>query len=119
MFKEFLRENEMDKDFYTFDTETLNKWLSKLWFGAHQKNKEHTRYRANSLRSMCYTLNRCLKKNGKTYDITTSPEFVTSQSAFLAAMKELNRLGYSYVVNHTEITGAGKYVIHSMFITFC
>ena len=30
VFKEFLRENEMDEDFYAFDTETLNKWLSKL-----------------------------------------------------------------------------------------
>ena len=67
---------------------------------------------------MCYALNRCLKKNGKTYNITTALEFVTSQSAFLDAMKELKSLGYGYIVNHTEITGAGKYVMHSMFITF-
>ena len=53
VFKEFLKENKMDDDFYPFNTEALNKWLSKLWFGARQ-NKEHTRYRANSLRSMRY-----------------------------------------------------------------
>ena len=109
----------MDEDFYAFDTETLNTWLSKLWFGCHQNNKEHTRYRANSLRSMHYALNRCLKKYGKTYNITTSSEFITSQSTFQDAMNELKSLGYDYVVNHTEITGAGKYVIHLMPITFC
>ena len=93
VFKAFLRENEMDEDFNAFDTETLNKWLSKLWFGAHQNKKEHTRFRANSLRSMHYTLNKCLQKYGKTYDITALPEFVTSQSAFLnAMMKELKSL---------------------------
>ena len=43
VFKEFLRENEIDEDFYVSNIETLNKFLSKLWFGAHQNNKEHAR----------------------------------------------------------------------------
>ena len=37
VFKEFLSTNDMTKDFYNFDAETLNKWLSKLWFSARQK----------------------------------------------------------------------------------
>ena len=106
VFKDFLTENEIDDDFYAFDTETLNKRLSKLWFGACQNNKEHTRYRANSLRSMWYSLNHCLKKSGKTFDITTSPELLICQSAFTDAMKELKSLGFYYEVNHTEIIPA-------------
>ena len=60
---------------------------------------------------MHYTLNKCLQKYGKTYDITDLPEFITSQSVFLNAMKELKSLGYGYVISDTEITGPGEYVL--------
>ena len=85
VFKSFLEEHEMNSDFYAFDVPTLNDWLSKLWFGARQDNsckkrqkeeteeeKEGKRYRANSLHSMRYAINRLLKKNGKRFDITKS-----------------------------------------------
>ena len=121
VFKQFLKENEIDKDFYAFDTQTLNIWLSKLWFGARQDNKksktsklnqneseEPIRYRANSLRAMRYSINRLLKKKGKNFDITTSDEFIPCQLAFDDAMKELKSLGLGYVVNHTEITPDGN-----------
>ena len=37
VFKEFLQANDMSEDFYNFDVETLNVWLSKLWFRVREK----------------------------------------------------------------------------------
>ena len=61
IFKDFVTENDMNDDFYDFDIPSLDKWLGKLWFGARQNNPDHTRYHANSLKSLWYALNRCLK----------------------------------------------------------
>ena len=118
VFKSFLAEHDMDCDFYAFDIPTLNEWLSKLWFGARQDNsrkkklpeteEEGKRYRANSLHSMRYAINRLLKKSGRLFDITTSDEFIPCQLANDDAIKELKKLGYGYVVNHVEIIPQGK-----------
>ena len=117
VFKDFLRVNDMNEDFYNFDEETLNLWLSKLWFRARQKQtKEEVnnnipgkRYRANSLKSMRYAINRLLQKQERKFDIINSEKFIPSQRAFDDAMKELKALGYGYVVSHIEITGPGDY----------
>lgn len=109
VFKLFLAENEMDDDFYAFDTETLNKWLAKLWFGARNVKGEY--YRANSVKSMKYALNRCLKNNGKEFDINVSDNFVHSQRAYGDAMKHLKSIGLGYVVSHKEIIPEGKYFV--------
>lgn len=105
VFKEFLVENDMSDDFYAFDMETLNKWLGKLWFGARNVKGEH--YRANSIKSLKYSLNRSLKSHGKEYDINSSDQFVHSQRAYTDAMKELKALGLGYVVSHKEIIPEG------------
>ena len=120
VFKEFLKANEMDEDFYNFDEETLNTWLSKLWFRARQKqtkeeiqkNLPGKRYRANSLKSMRYAINRLLQKNEKQFDIITSEKFIQSQRAFEDPMKELKTLGYGYVKSHVEITEQGNLHVH-------
>ena len=121
VFKSFLKENDMDEDFYVFDVDTLNKWLSKLWFRARQKqtkeeminNKPGKCYRANSLKSMRYAINRMLQKKGnKDYDITSSECFIACQRAFEDALKELKSLGLGYVVSHVEIAPQGTQYLH-------
>ena len=124
VFKLFLKENDIDEDFYAFDTKTLSTWLSKLWFGARQDNTrykkeksdesdEPKRYRANNLRAMRYSINRLLKKKGKQFDVTTSDEFIPCQLAFEDAMKELKSLGLGYVLNHIEVAPDGKIYFNS------
>ena len=117
VFKEFLEANDMSQDFYDFDVDTLNKWLTKLWFRARQKQmKEEAkegqpgkRYRAKSLKSMRYAINRVLqKKNKNKFDIISGEQFVPCQRAFDDAIKELKKLGLGYVVSHTEILPEGK-----------
>ena len=44
VFKDFLKENDMNDDFYDFDIPTPDKWVGKLWFRARQNNQEYTRY---------------------------------------------------------------------------
>ena len=103
VFKEFFVANDMTKDFYNFDCETLNKWLSKLWFSAPQKQtkqkllegKPGKRYRANSLKSMRYAINRLLHRNKTNFDIISSDQFIPCQRAFDDAIRELKKLGLS------------------------
>ena len=93
VFKEFLKANNMTEDFFDFDEETLSKWLSKLWFGARQKQTKDEvkkgepgkRYQANSLRSMRYAINRLLAKSdrSKNFDIIASEKFISCQRANL------------------------------------
>ena len=116
VFKDFLHANDMNNDFYAFDEQTLNDWLSKLWFRARQKQiKEELKenlpgknYRANSLKSMRYAISRLLAKTEKKFDIINSDKFVQSQRAFEDAIKELKILGLGYVVSHVEILPAGE-----------
>ena len=117
VFKEFLRASDMDEDFYAFDEKTLNEWLSRLWFQARQKqtkqemlaNEAGKRYRANSLKSMRYAINRLLSKHENRFDIIASDKFVECQRAFDDAIKELKQLGYGYVVSHVEILNSGTW----------
>ena len=87
VFKEFLNANDMSVDFYDFDVDTLNTWLSKLWFRARQKQtKEELKegkpgkcYRANSIKSMRYAINRLLQKHEKKFNIISSDQFIPCQ----------------------------------------
>lgn len=99
---------EEDQDFYAFDIETLNKWLTKFWFAA-RKQKENDKYTISTLDNIRYALNRCLKKAGKTFDITKSEAFIPSQLAFNDANRDLKREGKGVVKSHIEIMPNGKY----------
>ena len=68
VFKSFLAEHDMNDDFYAFDVETLNQWLSKLWLGArldntrrkasnNEQQEEGKCYQADSLHAMRYAIN--------------------------------------------------------------
>lgn len=110
-FKAFLGEqDELDPeqtDFYAFDIDTLNKWLSKFWFAARTA-KTGEKYTISSLDNMRYSLNRCLQKAGKTYDITKSDTFIPSQLAFKDAKRALKKDGKGVVNSHVEISPAGN-----------
>lgn len=97
---------EEQTDFYAFDTETLDKWLGKFWFAARTKKME--KYTISSLDNMRYSLNRCLKKAGKMFDITKSEAFIPSQQAFNDATKDLKMCGKGVVKSHKEIIPSGQ-----------
>ena len=63
---------------------------------------------SQSLKSLCYGINRvlCDKKYG--HDITTSNAFLGSQDAFKDALKELKSEGYGHIRHTPEITNAGN-----------
>ena len=97
VFKDFLEANDMNENFYTFHKETLNNWLSKLWFRARQKqtkqeiegNLPGKRYRANSLKSMLYAINRLLQKNECHFNIISSKKFIPCQRRCDERIKEI------------------------------
>lgn len=108
-FRDFLAEcDELEStNFYTFETEKLDKYLRKFYFGARQKKDPTKKYSVSSLEQMRNSLNRALKKFGHKFDITKSEEFSCSIEAFKDACKELKAEGYGHINSHKSMTTAG------------
>ena len=115
---------EDDKtDYWNYNKPTLDKYLAKFWFGARKNKCEDSQesefedpnskdrlYKATSLRSFRYGLNRILKTHGHLYDITDkrTASYSKSQQAFIDAIKELKSEGKGDIESYPEITETGK-----------
>ena len=93
-------ENVPDGDYWLWDEETLNYWLSKYWFEV--RTQEGDRYRVSSLEHTHYGMKRLLQRKGHAYGITKSESFSESQKAYQKACKQLKTLGYRYVESYKE-----------------
>ena len=128
-FTKFLITMGIDSDktnYWNYDEPTLDNYLSKFWFGARkefcdnsQDNEKDPKmkdrlYKATSLRSFRYGLNRILKQHGHLYDITDkrTVSFQKSQQAFVNAIKELKSEEKGDIESYSEITETGKTWIH-------
>ena len=124
-FKKFLVAmgvKEENTDYWNYEEPQLDNYLAKFWFGAHKDicNDEDSQdsnvegkerlYKANSLRSFCYGINRILKMRGHLYDITDkrTTSFQKSQQAFIDALKELKSEGKGDMEPYPEIKEQGK-----------
>lgn len=109
-FREFLSEcPDLDStNFYLFDTETLDRYLAKFYFGARQKKDPSKKYTVSSLEQMRNSLARALKRYGHKFDITKSDDFANSIEAYKDACRELKAEGYGHVNSHKPITPEGN-----------
>lgn len=109
-FRDFLAEcPDLDStNFYLFDTEKLDYYLTKFYFGARQKKDPSKKYTVSSLEQMRNSLSRSLKWYGHKFDITKSDEFATSIEANKDACRELKQEGYGHVKSHKSMTPDGK-----------
>ena len=129
-FKKFLialGKEENDTDYWFYDEVTLDDCLAKFWFGARkdicedlpvdnyddQEDPEMKSrlYKANTLKSFWYSLNRILKAKGHLYDIIDrrTASFIKSQKAFTDALKELKAEGKAEIHSYPEIEENGVY----------
>ena len=119
--------SEDKTDYWNYEEPELDNYLAKFWFGARKisdnDEEEDTTddpelkqrmYKATSLRTFCYGLNRILKQRGHLYDITDkkTASFVKSQQAFNDAIKELKIEGKADVESYPEILEEGTFNAH-------
>ena len=109
-------------DYWNYDEPSLDSYLAKFWFGVRKDVTENSQdadddpelkdrlYKANSLRSFWYGLNRILKQRSHLYDITDkrTASFQKSQQVFIDAIKELKSEGKGDIKSFPEITETGK-----------
>ena len=95
-------------EYWLYDEPTLDKHLCKFWFTTRQEKDPSKKYKVQSLKSLHYGLNRCLKKWGHLYDITKSDSFIKSQEAFKNAVAELKMEGLGVIIPYKEIKPNGK-----------
>ena len=128
-FTNFLLAMGLDKnktDYWNFEEPELDGYLAKFWFGARKLKQEdddkeqeqvqldpdmkERMYKATSIRTFRYGLNRILKQRGHLYDITDkrTASFVKSQQAFNDAIKELKSEGKADINSYPEIEEEGK-----------
>ena len=69
------------------------------------KNDDEGFYKASTLESLRYCLNRYLKSppHDKQYDIIKDKEFKASNVSFKAALHEMNDIGMGSISHHPEI----------------
>ena len=113
---------EDQTDYWNYEEPELDKFLAKFWFGARKDicddddsqdintEPKDRLYKATSLRSFRYGLNRVLKGRGHLYDITDkkTASFQKSQQAFIDAIKELKSEGKGDIEPYPEIEEEGK-----------
>ena len=102
-----------DVKFWDFEPEYLDRKLSTFWFAARQDKVDpatgdYKKYKVQSLKSLCYGLNRLIKEKGKMYDIITDPQFIKSQIAFSDACKELKEEGLGFIDPTKDILPTGN-----------
>ena len=78
-----------DLDFFKYTEAELDYYLKMWYFNARTKKGEH--YKSGTLNTLCYGLNRALKKYGHNFDIMNpaSISFTKSIKAFEDACKKL------------------------------
>lgn len=94
-----------DIEYWTWDCDTLNSFLSKFWFEI--QNQDGDRYRVSTLKHYRYGINRCLQARGHETDLIKSPCYIASQRAFKDACSEHKKLGLGYIENYKEIIPKG------------
>ena len=94
-------------NFYGYREAELDHRLAKFWFGTRKKDNEM--YKAGSLDTIRYGLNRALKRYGHEFDITSknSTSFTKSIKSFKDAKAELKQCGKGFVQNIKEIPLTG------------
>ena len=112
-FKAYLRHINATEgdDFFTFTEIELGKHLATFYWNAWRQKGE--KYKASSLETLRYALDRSLKAFGLGFDITDkkSVSFQTSIKAFETVMKDLKQCGKGHVKQCKEITQEGKIFI--------
>ena len=122
-FREYLAPKDCDHTrFWGYDKATLNDHLSKFYFAVRQIKLDETtnkpkKYHVQSMKTMCYALNRVLQENGVNFDNMTDPALRKSHPAFSDCCKELKDEGFGFVKPTDEIvpTGTVNYTLHSLF----
>ena len=104
LFREYLREKEMDTDFEQYDETTLVKTLGPFYLNARTKGGEL--YKATTFENFRYSLNRYLKSPPvmKTYNIISSHSFTEANECFKAALCEIKKAGKGAVEHYPMIT---------------
>ena len=112
LFREYLRENELDPEFDTYDVETLDKTLTKLYAEASDKNGEM--YKKTTLTSYRQGIQKHLDAmRDDKIDIVNGNEFSTSVKVFGGVVKQIKREGKVAVDHHPFISDADLEVLYA------
>ena len=119
VFRTYLLECGYETDDYLhYAVEDLNQILKKFWFEVRQKPKnpdeQAKRYSKATLQNIRHALNRNLQNAGRKFDITCDPEVTESNKSYVAACKELKKLGLVVVHSYPEILHSGKLFFHNL-----
>ena len=104
----------------------LPRTLAKFWFAVWTQRSKLTdaerkevetnggdlypeMYTIASLRNLRNGLTRCPEERGRGIDLTTDPRYKISQKSFMAACKELKRIGKGETKNYPEIDHTGEF----------
>ncbi len=100
--------NEEDLDFFEYDPEKLDQYLTTFWFNIRTSSGEF--YKIKSLEAIRYSLNRALKDSGCKFDITSkSGPFQNSIKAFEDAKRELKKKGKGNIDHIPDINPTGQF----------
>ena len=112
LFREYLRENELDPEFETYDVETFDKTLTKLYAEVSDKNGEM--YKKTTLTSYRQGIQRHLDAmRDDKIDIVKGNEFSTSAKVFGGVVKQMKREGKAAVDRHQFISDADLEVLYA------
>ena len=105
-FTQYLEAKGLQMEYWLMTESELDKILSKLWFEV--RTCEGDRYKASSLGSLRYGINRNLHEKGHEFDTVQDSSFKESCKDFETTSKELKSLAYGDIESYKEILPSGK-----------
>ncbi|XP_021362124.1 uncharacterized protein LOC110455972 isoform X2 [Mizuhopecten yessoensis] len=113
VFRDYLREKELETDFEQQSVDQLCKQLGHFYMDARKHDGTH--YKTSSLEQFRYSLNRYLRSPpfNKQYDIIKDCEFSEANVNFKAVMCELKRMGKGETEHYPVITKADRHKLYS------